>query len=281
MLGGDYTLSLTSVTKNNGVRMTGIIFEENGKNASPTIYLNELYDKYMKQEITITNIVKMIHHTFIHSRLPGALDMSDFTDYNRAKKNIAVKIVNYEKNKESLLKIPHKVVHNLALICYYTVHQEPFCGNATIQINQSHLNCWKISFAEVYRNALLNTCTQFPPMIEPIGDILRKADVSSFDMDEADLPMYVLTNRQKFHGAICMFYPGLLQDFAMKKQKNIYVLPSSIHEVILLPEQPNMDPNELLNMVKEINKTSVLSSEILADSIYYYDRSNEAFTVFS
>ena len=81
------------------------------------------------------------------------------------------------------------------------------------------------------------------------------------------IPMYVLSNTSRCQGAACMLYPEVLKNFANKIKKDLFILPSSIHEVIILPAMPDMKEEELLSMVTEINATQVEESEVLADSI--------------
>ena len=99
-----------------------------------------------------------------------------------------------------------------------------------------------------------------------------KADMEN---DEDRIPMYVLSNRQKLQGAACMFYPDILKNFAEEKNSDLYILPSSIHEVILLPATEDMEKENLLEMVTEINKTQVQECDVLADSVYYYSRQSQ------
>ena len=96
-----------------------------------------------------------------------------------------------------------------------------------------------------------------------------KADMEN---DEDRIPMYVLSNKQKLQGAACMFYPDILKNFAEEKNSDLYILPSSIHEVILLPAVGDLEKEGLLEMVTEINKTQVQECDVLADSVYYYNR---------
>ena len=85
-----------------------------------------------------------------------------------------------------------------------------------------------------------------------------------------DTPLWVLTNRQRIQGASCILYPGLLKRLAAEK-RNFYLLPSSIHEVILLAEQGSETPQRLKDMIAEVNRTQVAPEEVLSDSLYYYD----------
>ena len=84
--------------------------------------------------------------------------------------------------------------------------------------------------------------------------------------------MYVLSNKARVQGAACILYPGILKDFAAAIRSDFYILPSSIHEVILLPAQGEEDREALKQMVREVNASQVEREEVLSDSVYYFDR---------
>ena len=93
-------------------------------------------------------------------------------------------------------------------------------------------------------------------------------DISEF---EDSVPMYVMTNEQQINGATVLIYDNVIQEFACQKNTSLYILPSSIHEVILLPDDGQLEPANLAEMVREINKHDVAATEKLSDTIYYYD----------
>ena len=104
------------------------------------------------------------------------------------------------------------------------------------------------------------------------------------DMDLYDASkntaMQILSNEGRMYGAVSMLYPGFMQELADKLDANLYILPSSIHEVILIAQTGQEDIAFLKNMVKEVNDTQVLPEEILSDSVYYYDKESQQFSCF-
>ena len=83
--------------------------------------------------------------------------------------------------------------------------------------------------------------------------------------------MYILTNRQKLHGSACIVYENLLSSIADRLNSDLYVLPSSIHEFIILPHNNNMSFNAMTEMVNSVNETSVSDEEVLSNHVYFYD----------
>jgi len=181
------------------------------------------------------------------------------------------------------MNTPWRQVCNLALVCYYTVQQSPFYGKASILVKNEHLQKWDITDKELFAEAIVNTPVRYPVSIEPIEELIFRnwADekkerlLEELKADRIQIPLFVLSNRQRMQGAVCMFYPGVLRKFAGRIGRNLYILPSSVHEVLLLPDQGDKDSQELLQMVTEINENCVADCEILADSVYYYRRETD------
>lgn len=304
-VGDDFKVFSDLVKKNNGIELTGIIVEEKNCNTSPTIYINDFYEDY-KKGISLDEVIEALYEILNRNRFAKSVDLTNFSVYEKAKGQIAFKLINYEKNWELLKEIPHKVFYNLAVVFYYAVQEPPFYGKASILIQNSHLKNWGIDQEELYVRAMTNTPVMFPAKIENIEDVMigmlktgmkkeqeksgREEKVSlelmddkwidallmklhkDMKEDEAGIPMYVLSNEQKLQGAACILYPDVLSNFAKEKNSDLFILPSSIHEVILLPDSEGTSKETLLEMVSEINRTQVEEGEVLADSVYYYRR---------
>lgn len=289
-LGKDHTVLADSVIKNNGVELTGIIIKEEGNNASPTIYIDELYEEY-KRGVSIKQLAQTVRKAYTENCFPEFVDLCRFHQYETAKAQIAFKLVNREKNRRLLQKVPHRIVYDLAIVFYYTVNEPPFYGKASILITNAHLQHWKVSDETLYLNALENTPKLFPAQIQNMEDVMKnllQKEISETETVDRTfnrlkkevlgvdkIPLYVLTNNQKIQGAACMLYPDVIKNFAIEMNQSLYILPSSVHEVILLAEDVNHNKESLLAMVTEINATQVDECEVLADSVYFYDLEKE------
>lgn len=303
-MGKDFRVFSSTVKKNNGVELTGIILEGKGCNTSPTIYIDDFFEDYEKGA-SLEEIAEAVWQIFRKNRFEESVDLSNFASYEKAKAQIAFRLVNFEKNRELLKEVPCKIFCNLAVVFYYSVNEAPFYGKASILIKQEHLEKWGVSLEELYRNAMKNTPRMYPARIENIESVMVQMlekglvdenDISvkmadrqeqkwmdevlsqlqdDFKRDESRIPMYVLSNEQKLYGAACMLYPDILVKFSNLIQNDFYILPSSIHEVILLPFREQSERESLLEMVTEINRTQVEESEVLADSVYCFTRSDQ------
>lgn len=285
-LGEEYTIFTDTVIKNNSVELTGIIIKEKDNNASPTIYIDELYKEYQRG-VSLKKLADTVRQIYKENQYEEEVNLQKFKNYESAKEKIVYKLIGEEKNKKLLQSIPHRVFSNLAIVFYYVVDEPPFYGKASILITNVHLKYWKIDEEELYQNAIRNTPFLLPPQIQNIEDVMHDIMKNELTQDETieemmnrlkkdllgidKVPMYVLTNNRKLQGAACMLYPGVIRKFAKTLNKNIYILPSSVHEVILLAEDASSNKKDLLSMVTEINATQVDECEVLADSVYFYD----------
>lgn len=291
-LGDNYSVFSHNVKKNNGIELTGIVAKRKGCNTSPTFYINDLY----KQDITIEEtgkIAEMLYDYFQAAEFDDDIDMSGFIEFGRAKEKLSFKLVHAEKNKELLKLIPHKMFHNLAIVFYYTVQEAPFYGKGAILVYNTHMKQWEADLDMLCKVAFENAPILFPSIIENMQDVMRSIlmdgleeellgtegveedflkEVWAQEVGETKMPMYVLTNKQKLYGAACMLYPGVLKGFAEKVNRDFYILPSSVHEVILVPADADTDREALCEIVTEINRTQVAEDEILADSVYFYSK---------
>lgn len=281
--GEQYQVRVNDVMKNNGVVLSGITMLQDDSNISPTIYLNHYYEAYESGETTLGCIIKDVLDTYERNKVNRSVDMRFFMNYERIKDRIIFKLVHAGKNEEMLRDVPHIKYLDLAIVFQCLVSEEMF-GNATIMIHNAHLKIWETTVEELYRMALLNTPQLQRYDIKSMRDVLcemmlleelegeQLIDREKYLKELPDsVPMYVLSNRTRVQGASCILYPDILKDFAAAIRSDFFVLPSSIHEVILLPAQGEEDIEALKDMVREVNESQVEREEVLSDSVYYYE----------
>lgn len=304
-LGDDYAVFSHRVRKNNGVELTGIVAGRKGCNTSPTIYIDSFYREGITWQ-EMKEIADRLYDEFQAVEFESTLDLSGFAEFEKAKEKLSFKLISIEKNKGLLKEIPYKKFYNLAIVFFYTVQEPPFYGKAAILVYNNHVRQWGSSVEELLEIASKNTPVLFPHEIENMEKVMRKMLLDGLDGDlarmkergadgdlfheewldelsgqmaegflEDKIPMYVLTNKQKLYGAACMLYPGVLKNFSEKVGEDLYVLPSSVHEVILVPAGAGADKDSLHEIVTDINRTQVAEDEVLADSVYYYSRKSD------
>ena len=125
----------------------------------------------------------------------------------------------------------------------------------------------------------INTPKLFPAYCRDILDILKEMGMKTEQLSKQKIPLRVLTNDRRIQGAACVLYPGMLEKISEASQKNLFILPSSVHEVILLEETGEEEPAELRRMISEVNHTQVAVEEVLSDNLYYYDRQQKSLRI--
>lgn len=274
-LGPAARLSVSDIIKNNDTHLDGLTILTPEHNLSPTVYLNHYYRQY-RDGRALSDIVEDILAIFQEHRMNGPVDVSFFTDYERVKPRIAYKLVNYARNRELLTQVPHRRFLDLAIVFYYLL-ESGSSGTATILIRNQHLSYWNISADELYPLALANTPKLLSCELRSMADILtelfpQEASAMLKEAAGSGWTMYVLTNQHRLNGAIGILYPHLLKDFANRIGSDLYILPSSIHEVLLIPASGSISGSELSAMVQEVNDSHLSPEEVLSDHVYFFSR---------
>ena len=260
-------LSRILLEKNNGVILEGLSVRREGERAAPAVYLESYYQEYLSGS-SLEQIKETILECCEDNGFSDIFDNGFFMDYRKVRPTVVYKLIHYEKNQKLLKQIPHVPFLNLAVVFYCLLPDTPV-GNATVLIHNSHMEYWHITCAELYRDARQNTPRLLPAEVKSMTDVLLELS-DGLDGQEDSVPMYVLTNERKSLGAACILYENMLKHCAEWIGSSYYLLPSSIHEVILVPEEAVPDKQELMEMVRDINRTQVMSTEVLSDEIYYY-----------
>ena len=207
--------------------------------------------------------------------------MNFFREFDRVRSGICYRVVNRKRNRVLLERIPHIDFLDLS-ICFFYAYQSDVLGSGSILIYNSHMEMWNCSTETLMQLAQDNTERLYPWEVHRMEDLLSEAlpweeqetgGLSSGEEDEAEgVPMRVLCNTQRIYGATCMIYPGVLHALAEEAGENLYILPSSVHEILLMPESEVDDTKYLQDMIREVNSTQVEPEEILSDNLYYYNR---------
>lgn len=209
------------------------------------------------------------------------VDMKYFLEYVNVKNNIVYKLINTERNREMLEDIPYIEFLDLSVVfqCLLSRNESHL---ETLLIHNVHTKLWDVTVEELYKVAVENTRVLLPyeikNMADVIDEIMKEEDAEHFKHEdcmaklESNNIMYVLSNQKRIDGAVSMIYPGLLRDFADKIGSSFYIIPSSVHEVLLLPSENPEDRENLKDMVKEINDTQMEAEEILSYSLYWFDK---------
>ena len=277
--------------KNNGLQLTGLTFYEEGCNMAPTIYVNEPFQGY-REGRSAEEIEERIIALYEEHRGQEDFDTEAFSDFSRVKDKICYRLVNAAKNRNLLKEIPHRLFQDLAVTYYVAVEIEGDIAG-TVHIRNDMLQIWDTDEETLYKLACRNTPDIMLGRIEPMTSMLwemigiyeeslrmqPEEDIGPEGIScvmrtgDKDEFAYIASNRRKTNGAAIVLYDKILKAFADKTGHDFYILPSSVHEVLLVPILPGAPKEQaLLRMVREVNASHVAAEEILSDNIYLYHK---------
>ncbi|MGC4019889.1 MAG: DUF5688 family protein [Muricomes sp.] len=265
--------------KNNGKEKKGILFQSKELRASPAIYLEGLYGRFRQGE-AMDCLIREIQEFYEAIEGREIYDYRLLQEFDRVKDKIVLKVIHTKKNEKLLESIPFIEVLDLAIV-FYVLLEVDKAGSATVQISREYLEMWGITKEELHQLAIKNSAILLPAefftmeqAIEKMLDadsgeeenLLKRADRSEDDV------MYVLTNSLRNYGAACLCYPHVLYMIGEMLEEDFFILPSSVHEVIIVPESKGLDTEEMNEMIVEINETQVAPEEVLSNHVYFYER---------
>lgn len=196
--------------------------------------------------------------------------------YREIRNFVFAKLINTKKNLELIGHIPNQSVLDLSLVYYIFRDHDP--DGEEILVTDEMMRKWQAEPFELFQDAMHNTRNLLGESIRPLREILNEmirsvcGELSIEELSEEGLPMFVLTNNWKRNGAVCMLFEDSLQEFAEEFESDLFVIPSSIHEVILVPEPAKLCREELNRIIREINRTELREEDILSDHVYLYSR---------
>ncbi|MCR5341686.1 MAG: DUF5688 family protein [Saccharofermentans sp.] len=286
----DCVLELHQVPKLNEV-LTGIAIkprEPCKAFIAPTFYMERLYSQYEEsgsfertmsdQAIYLEESIKFIPKNILS------------LDFSKVKEKIVFQIVNTADNVEMLIKCPHRNFEDLSVV-YRAITGISNSGVSGFLITNDIAEVEGLTENELYQFAFENTKRLFPFKSERIEVIMRRL-MRRWGADEEEIKeafpgytktplkerVYVVTNKHDFFGANALLYNDVIADVAKKIGTDCYILPSSVHDLIVLSTEIYYKQNKLANIVKTTNNESVRPSERLSDSVYMYSISDGSIT---
>lgn len=281
------SITIHQIPHNNNQLEDALTILEPELNISPTIYLKS-YFQQIERGFPISSVISEIYSYYQEHRVTHSIDTSFFTCFDNIRSRIVYKLVHQEKNKELLKEVPWIPYLDLAIVFYCLLSKSP-TENASVLIRNEHLSYWNVTLHDLFTLAQKNTPFLLSSCCDSLAELLlpalqqlplqeQKETKHAFSSASA-VPMYVLTNQQRFLGACCILYDNVLKEIADRLDCDLYILPSSIHEVILMPTTVTESALALSQMVCDINQSEVAIEEVLSDHIYYYHRNTDSITM--
>lgn len=282
---GAFQIKEHNVIKNNNVKRTGIDIIKNGEDIGPCVYLDEFYREYEANGMKFDEIVDEVYRLIMKHKDDDAMgfDVSGFKRWETVHGDIYAKLINAEQNKELLEKIPHRIFMDLAVVYYVVARDHAQEDIGTILIHNGHMEMWGQEEENLYREAMINMRTDGEADLTDIRTIVERITGISFTKEDdgasRDTGMYILTNSRKRFGAAEILDRKTLRMIADKVGDGFIVLPSSVHETIVLPPNDEEEYRRLADMVREVNDTQVDIEERLSYHVYAYSKDEEALQI--
>jgi hypothetical protein len=318
-MGGDYKVEINHVIKNNSLELDGLVILKDRERLTPNIYMNPYYEKYLGGETVkeLTDEVIRIYRTTKEDG--DKEDLHIRYELDRMKSCIIYRLINYDRNRKLLMEVPHIHFLDLAITFHCLIKSnEQGIGTIRItneHINNWRIgleelkDIAKVNTPGLFPSVIKNMNDIILDILRDDKDItyddLRKNPLKTQKMPEKeevqkteqkdgeemlavlledikrkkDSDMYVISNTKGINGASCLLYPDLIKKLADELDSDLYILPSSIHEIIAVKANKEMIKSSFREMVFDVNRTQVPEEDILSDNVYFYSRERNAITM--
>ena len=275
-------IKFMDIMKNNGEELPALVINPEGINVSPTIYLDPFIDAY-SANIPDEEILGKIGQLFAENigqgesfadRVIRSLDEGD-KGFDLIKDSVIMRVINTEMNSGALKDMPHRNVEDLSLIYSVLLRRDYDDALGTVKINNQMMETWGVTEDELYKTAVENTPRLLPTSIRPMQEVL--GDLIATGVSEGGesplIDMYIITNEEKTNGAAVPFCDkASIDGLCDRLGKGLILLPSSIHELIALPDNNAEGIGDLAELIQHVNETQVASMEVLGSEPYHYDK---------
>ena len=277
-------ISIKEVIKHNDQHKLGIEFTFADSNFSPVVYPDALFEDYQAGK-PLEEILQALSQTVEKSlpEVPGVTKETvtqALSDYESARHHLSIRLCDPDLNQELLENAVHSKVSDFEAIYQlkFTMPDESV-GYSTI--TPAMLDTWGVSMETLQKDAATCTWAEYP-ILSPLGNTISYLTSGlplpnlletgePIQMSDDMLPIFVLSNDHAMQGASLITLPDLLDQIGDIVQDDFYILPSSLHEVIIVPQNTQMSLDELSEMVHSINESQVAAEELLSDKVQHYD----------
>ena len=277
----DAEIKLQEVEKNNGLKLTGITIPNGDQRIVPTVYLDSLYQEYIHGKDVDSCVGDVADMRIEAQGKAEFFDMGvpDILDYEKMKNKLQVRICDKEWKTD---RLADKVVTEHGdFAAYYAVNlEENGEGISSIPVTVSLMNEWGVSVEQIQADAMMadkNRGVQLVDMTQIIESMIfggtpKNLLNEKLDMETVENPMFCLTNESKLNGASLLLQEDIRKQIGECLGSDYFVIPSSVHEVLILPDNGIFQVPELNAMVQKVNETQVERQEQLSDKVQFCDK---------
>lgn len=249
--------ALINKTVKNGVELTGITIGDG--EVRPTVYIDEYINEGLSTDIIVEKFID-IYEKFKSEKM-SLFNVNEILSWDYAKDNVRLCI--QKKGTEDIIKRDF-----LDLEIYIKVN----VNYGSYKVNSKILQKFGVSEDEIFERAAVLTreTVKIETIVATINK-MAKEQGKNMEVEEDDIPQLILTNEEGMFGAVAIYYTEILKRIAKGYNSSLVILPSSIHECIIQPDN-SPDMETLSDMVKEINEEYVNPEEVLSDHAYFFNR---------
>lgn len=281
------------VVKNNNCKYHAVSALLDGIDIGVNLYMEEFYEEYQSgtsMDAIIKHMITIIEGMREKSYINEKNLIEAMSNYPYMRENIIIRLLNREHNEEYLENKVYVPFLDLAAVVFVMMNQDEN-GISTLAIPRKIFEEWNIPIADVFKDALEETIKRFPAVTESFQKLLTELEMDVGKMLQDDFAemmnppiqeemknIFIITNQAKINGAAVLLYPNVLKELAEQlRSDKLYILPSSIHELIVLDECDSIE--QLQQMVHHVNQSMVLETERLSDNVYVYDNKEQSITI--
>ncbi len=266
-LRNQFTFTEQIVHKNNK-NMHGIIVREHGKNIAPVFYYEDLYDSYC-EGASLDDCINEIVSFVTSNKIPDDSFRQRLTTWEEVKNLLILKLINFKRNMKMLSHTPHMVFGDMALVIQVYMDDD-ILGKGAITVDSELMNIWDQDQQTIFNQAMINM-KQYRIQIL---DLLDYAD-TKHPVDPETPRIYVYSYDTPFPGASAMIRIDKLLEFAETKDADFYIMPVSVHEVLLLEYRNDISHEFLYSMLSSINSDQGLADNLMSDAVYLLQRDTQ------
>ena len=268
-------VNTTQVDKLQGRSYEGLSIVPDGSMIGLTMDLRpyfQMYNDGMAYENIVEQIADRASGTYADRPVVTAESIGS---YEAVKDKLMIQLIGREGNEGMLRTIPHHSIEDMEIVYRLRV-QDAEMGLASALVTNSMLGHYGITAEQLRQDAFASAVSHTPFEIKTMAEVLNEL-MGAEIIPQDELPMYVASNKERIHGAGVIAYPEFMKEASKRLGGDFYVLPSSIHEVILIPDTPDVSVLELQGIVQSVNVEQVAPEERLNDHIYHYDSKEKLF----
>ena len=279
--GSDTTVEIHTVDKMNE-SYEAVTVKPEGSNIGVNINATEIYKSVQDGADYGTVVDKAVDMAENALDNRPDFDLTSIMDYEQMKSKLTMEVVSAERNAELLQTVPHKNMEDMAVVYRFLIDSTDE-GRSSILVTNKMLDNYGITPEQLHADAVKNAPEIRPIVIQGMAEVLAKQmGVEDLEMLGLNIPpeqeqIFVASVPDNIHGAGVLAYEDFMDKAAERAGGDFYILPSSIHELLIVPDNGMMDLKSLENMVREVNATTVDPSDKLTDNVYHYDSKDKIF----